>query len=206
MTLSDGQRRRMLTEALVDLRAAARHIAGTDHGGTGNLARLYNAQPGLRSGGQGNHGPDVGDPTGRAGTADGDQATADLATVDRLLRSIGLDAGQLARALAAYGPPRPAGEADRLALARENRQTGPTCQHCATIKEPFGDGPYRVEADHRRKGPTTVAGRLPEPLVLCAWCADFTAAHDRLPSARQLEQHRDGRRVMVVDDTPRRAS
>lgn len=199
MTLSGGQCRRHLAEAIVDLKAAAAMI------GAGNLARLYEAQRGPKAAAYDGMPRSRNNGSGDIGTSN-DRAAADLTLHDQLVERLGRDASQLRRLYAAYDPPRHANEADRLALARENRPPGPTCQHCATIKEPFGDGPYRVDADHRRKGPTTVAGRLPEPLVLCAWCADFTAAHDRLPSARQLEQHRDGRRVMVADDTPRRAS
>lgn len=198
MSLKLGERDRAILEALL----AARDIVAMVR--AGHLRNLYAAQAGPKAAAY--------DGTPRTRGGDGgplagpDQPAFDLAHLDRHLAAFVKEGDIVRRVLRIYAPARPAGEADRLALARENRPPGPTCQHCATIKEPFGDGPYRVEADHRRKGATTVAGRLPEPLVLCAWCADFTAAHDRLPSARQLEQHRDGRRVMVVDDTPRRAS
>lgn len=199
---SDGQRRRHLAELFADLREVAAHLADPAHGGTGNLRRLHAAQAGLRAGGGSGRPTGVSDPTGQAGTTNADPAGRDLGTLDQLLGRLGLDAAQAHRLLDQYGPARTANDADRLALARENRPPGPVCEHCATVKEPHGDRPFQCEADHRRDGPTDVAGRLPEKRRLCAWCVEFVARTGQLPTGRQLEAHRDGRRVLVADSTP----
>lgn len=204
---STGARNRMIVETLTLTRRLAGHV-DRPGGAPSNLDRLLGAQPGLRGtryDSDPGHGSQISDPTGTAAGRP-DQPAHDLHNVDRDLATVMRALDRIDRTLANYDPPRAANEADRLALARANTRPDPHCEHCATIQEPHGDTPWLVPPDHRRKGPTSVAGRLDPPMTLCAWCADFVGRQNTLPSTDQLEARRDGRRVLVADKTPRRTA
>lgn len=193
--MTPGERARCILEGMHN----DRRLAGLVQ--TGNLGRLVNAQPGLRAAttdGTG-HGPDIADPTGEAVDRP-DQPVHDIDNLDRALRAWFVEGDKVCRILSNYGPARPAGEADRLALRRANTRAEPCCVECATITEPHSDLPLDIPPDPRRKGPTDVAGRLPTPMLLCAWHVNFVEDHNRLPSEREMIEHRDTGRVRVRAD------
>lgn len=182
--------------AVEALRAAGKNPR-VDHD-NGRLARLIDHQPGLS--GSSDPGTGEGDPTGNAADRP-DQPAHDLRRRDQALRAAYIALDTIRHIDANYGPPRPAGEADRLALRRDNSKAEPCCQNCAGISEAHSDLPYLAAPDPRRQGPTDVGGRLAEPMLLCAWCVNFVAANDRLPRPDELEQHRD-RSVVRVRSNP----
>jgi hypothetical protein len=54
------------------------------------------------------------------------------------------------------------------------------------------------------KDPTSVAGRLTPPLVLCRWHFDFVTTYGNLPTEEEDERHKAGKRVTrVVRQTDR---
>lgn len=163
----------------------------------GRLARLLDSQPGLASGGHG--GGDENDPTGNtAGSPD--QPAHDLRRLDQHLRAAFVALDTCRAILGNYGPPRPATEADQLALRRDNTKPDPCCEHHARVTYPGSGLPVIEAPDPRRKGPTTCNGRLERPMLLCRWCVNFVGIHNRLPTDDELEQHRDRLTVRVRAD------
>jgi hypothetical protein len=197
--MNGGERARTVVEILSVVRVVLDQI------GTGNLTRLVDSQPGLSANHGDGSGGAISDPTGNA-VERPDQPAHDLRNLDgHLIAALrALDKSRVV--LSNYGPPRPAGEADRLALARENTRPEPMCAECATISEPHSDLPFSKPPDPRRVGPTDVGGRLPAPLVLCAWHVNFVEANGRLPTSRELAVYRDTGRVRVHDPAQRRRS
>jgi hypothetical protein len=197
-----------------------------DHYRAGNLTRLWDAQPGLRaavSDGDGVSGSGIGDPTGQQaafGKGDDDDGRSDPAThsmdlFEQHLRAAFKYLDLAGVELGNWGPPRTATEADRLALARSNSKPDPRCEHCATVESNNGTtGGHWSDVDSRRcrSGPTEMVDRstgqprLRKALFLCTWCADWTEVKGSLPPKAALEAHRDGRRVMERDITPRRSA
>lgn len=134
------------------------------------------------------------DPTSRAALGPHDRLAGQLATFDRLLVRITTVANQMELMLLGHQAPRHANDGDRLALQRENTRPEPGCENCARTEVAKGRARWEPP-DPRRSGPTTVGGRLVEPMVLCSWCVDKTGIWDRLPTEKELQLHHDGRKV-----------
>lgn len=176
--------------------------AAIDHG---LLARIVEAEAGppagrfdrssARGGGAGS------DPTGDAALRRVDASGAHRAELARcVLRARG--AIRRARQLAAgYPEARAAGAGERAELARVNGRGEPGCGSCARLQVAPGV-PRWEPRDSRFAGPTSVAGRLAGPMVLCVWCHDRVAQWGRLPTVDELEAHHEGRRVRWPTDVP----
>ena len=140
------------------------------------------------------------DPTGEAGIRS-DTAAVDLKNLKKALHRMVNDASLIVNILAAYTP-RPATEHERSRTADIN---DPHCESCSTIDIAKGV-PWWVEP--RTKERSTIDGRLPKAMWLCAWCTDHvrntgTDESGILPSKEEVEQHRAGVRIRCAH--PRRA-
>jgi hypothetical protein len=77
----------------------------------------------------------------------------------------------------------------------------PGCESCARITAPNGK-PVWEPPDIRRKGKTTVGGRLKEPMLLCRWCSDQVGINgdtgnknNPLPTRDELAVHLTGKQL-----------
>ena len=168
-----------------------------------SLERLVAALPGIKAAAydgdqRGPGGPS--DPTGRA-VGQVDVPTRDLARFDFLVNQAAQALTEANVILAGYGPARAANDADRLALTKANTRPEPGCESCARTEAAEGV-PRWVPVDSRRKGPTTVGGRLPEPMELCSWCADKVGLWNRLPTVEEVELYHERGRVPWPKDVP----
>ena len=222
VTLSDRQRLHLADRAADTLARIAVALSHVDAGLMfGDRLRQAQAGPPAASWDRTNAGRrlDTADPYGPPATSDptgesavnavvndraGDRATAIERELDRTLRRVAGDVERIADIVAAYGPARPAGAADRLALARQNTPTPPGCASCARCEAARGVSRWEP-IDSRLRGPTTAGGRIPAPMHLCVFCHDKLRLWDRLPTVAELTAHHEGRRVRWPTDVPRPA-
>lgn len=226
MTLADRSRQRLADQAADDLARVAVELSRVEAGQMfGDRLRAAQAGPRAASWDTNGHArrresdegavedygpPPVSDPTGEAvANAMAEHRAVDRAVAlerefDRTLRAVHAGAGRLIGILAAFPPAHPAGEADRLALARQNERPEPGCTSCARLD--VAKGVARWEPiDSRLVGPTSAGGRLAEEMLLCVWCHDKVRLWDRLPTVDELAAHHEGRRVHWPTDVPRPA-
>jgi hypothetical protein len=128
-----------------------------------------------------------------------DVAVHDEADLDRRLRLIAREVNGCWEILARYPVPHRGSAVDKAGVVRDN---DPGCQNCAQTTT--ADGNQRWEPP-RPDGvkPSTVKGRLPEPMLLCTWCYDRVRAWDRLPTKREVERHHRGSQVPWPLDVPK---
>lgn len=177
--------------------------AAIDHG---LLARIVDAQAGPPAGRFDRSSPRGGgagsDPTGDAALRRVDATAVHRAELGRCLLRARAAIGRARQLADRYPEARAAGVGERAELARANGRYEPGCGSCARLHVAPGVARWEPR-DSRYAGPTTVAGRLAEPMVLCVWCHDRTAQWGRLPTVDELEAHHEGRRVRWPTDVPR---
>lgn len=129
------------------------------------------------------------DPTGNAAMR-ADKAAADRKRLDRIFASLRDQADEAVRICDNYTPRHP--------TAKERQQTAdwnaPHCENCCKILDMAG-GPQWIEPLTKER--TTVTDLLSEPMWLCRWCYDHVSQCEGiLPNEAELEQHRDGKRIV----------
>jgi hypothetical protein len=199
--MNDGARRRSALTSAQRLTAVAVEMAEKVNGLT-PLARIHDHQGNLRGSSYDSARAKVSDVSDPTANAPSDVASRDLRKLDRMLQSIEFSVRDIESILDAYGPARVASELDRLALQRLNIEPMAGCANCARVTGPTGRARWEP-ADSRCPGPTTAAGKLAEPVVLCSWCRNRLDLWGRLPSERELQRHHEGHKVPWPKDVPR---
>ena len=202
---NDRQRIERARRVAVMVRQLAEELDAVE-AGTTIMGRIRDAQNGPQAQrfDTQRSGPSVPDPTYAAAVRGPDLASRDLVRLDRLLVGLERSVVQLLDLVDRYPAPRPANDADRLALARSNDRGDDGCQNCARIEGERG-GPRWSPTHPKLAGPTDVGGRLSTPLSLCRWCYDAVVAWGRLPSETELQRHHRGEVVRWPPDVERPA-
>lgn len=117
-----------------------------------------------------------GDPTAVAGIKH-DRAAQDLKDHDKDVRAAEALLERITARLARFGPARPAGDAERALLARENLAPEPGCSNCGK---------------HGHWQPIEYAG-------LCNFCRRWNRDTGSEPGARECGMHADGKTVRRPD-------
>ena len=116
------------------------------------------------------------DPTGTAGIRP-DKAAQELRDHDKDVRAAEALLERITARLARFGPARPAGDAERALLARENLAPEPGCSNCGK---------------HGHWQPIEYAG-------LCNFCRRWNRDTGSEPGARECGMHADGKTVRRPD-------
>lgn len=199
-----NDRQRIQLAAVIANRTAAvgRVLDTVGSDGRTVIARMRDAQGGLRAKSyEGTPGTVRRDASFLA-TVRGDQAAADERELDLALTRLARDTNTLVTIIERYPVPK-VPRVDRRGLGI----VGPTalaCANCAGIEGPAG-GPRFEPVRSDLAGPTTVGGRLDEPVLLCAWCYGCVRDWGRVPTPAELERHHRGLRVSWPDDVERPA-
>lgn len=119
------------------------------------------------------------DPTGTAGIRP-DKAAQELRDHDKDVRAAEALLERITARLARFGPARPAGDAERALLARENLAPEPGCSNCA---DPKNGGHWQAVF---RGG-------------ICDFCYRWTKDVGELPGRRECDLHADGKHARRPD-------
>jgi hypothetical protein len=133
------------------------------------------------------------DPTGVAGINEGNPARGKLNRARKLLEARRRNTDELENLL--RDAARSDTAKDRKETAAANEKQEACCDPCSRA------GAWSPPLT---KDPTSVAGRLTPPLVLCRWHFDFVTTYGNLPTEEEDERHKAGKRVTrVVRQTDR---
>jgi hypothetical protein len=124
------------------------------------------------------------DPTGAAGIIKSTPARAKLRKIQRTLEARRRTTHELENLL---------NDAARVDTPQQRREVEAANDACCDPCSRAG-----AWSPPLTKDPTSVAGRLTPPLVLCRWHFDFVTTYGNLPTEEEDERHKAGKRVTRV--------